>query len=137
MAIKINARAAALAILPAIVMLLLTLAPPASANSMDVWGEVQSEIRLLFSGARRFWDLVGPGGKLHPAYFLEHKGHLLVEGLLILIIGYLFLQHSFKPHPKSEEPLTEKARCSGSLQILRALTMSTSDSLQLFTIAGG
>jgi serine palmitoyltransferase len=90
--------------------LLIAWPSPASANSVDVWGEVQSEIRLLFSGARRFWDVVGPGGKLHPAYFLEHKGHLVVEGLLILIIGYLFLQHSFKPHPKSEEPLTEKVR---------------------------
>jgi hypothetical protein len=38
---------------------------------------------------------------------------LVVEGLLILIIGSLFLQHSFKPHPKSEEPLTEKARMLG------------------------
>ena len=55
-----------------------------------------------------FWELVGPGGKLHPAYFLEHKGHLVIEGLLLVLILYLFLQHSFKPRPHSEEPLTDK-----------------------------
>lgn len=57
---------------------------------------------------REFWRIVGPGGQLHPAYFLEHKGHLVVEGLLAVIIIYLFLQHSFKPKARSEEPLTEK-----------------------------
>ncbi len=35
-------------------------------------------------------------------------GHLVVEALLLLVIVYLFLQHSFKPNPKSEEPLTER-----------------------------
>jgi len=31
-----------------------------------------------------------------------------VEALLVVVIAYLFLQHSFKPHPRSEDPLTEK-----------------------------
>ncbi|KAG2495338.1 hypothetical protein HYH03_006608 [Edaphochlamys debaryana] len=56
----------------------------------------------------KFWDIVGPGGKLHPAYFLEHKGHLVIEGILVLLILYLALQHSFKVHPRAEDPLTEK-----------------------------
>lgn len=61
------------------------------------------------SGAiKEFWAIIGPGGKLHPAYFLEHKGHLVVEAVLLFVILYLFLQHTFKPRPKSEEPLTEK-----------------------------
>ncbi|GAX79061.1 hypothetical protein CEUSTIGMA_g6501.t1 [Chlamydomonas eustigma] len=58
--------------------------------------------------ARDFWILFGPGGKLHPAYFLEHKGHLLVEGLLLAVILYLFLQNTFKPRASNEEPLTDK-----------------------------
>ncbi|EFJ44316.1 hypothetical protein VOLCADRAFT_82885 [Volvox carteri f. nagariensis] len=57
---------------------------------------------------RAFWDIVGPGGKLHPAYFLEHKGHLVIEGVLILAIVYLALQHSFKVQRRAEGPLTEK-----------------------------
>jgi hypothetical protein len=31
-----------------------------------------------------------------------------VEGLLLVIILYLFLQSTFKPKPRSEEPLTDK-----------------------------
>ncbi|KAG2440045.1 hypothetical protein HXX76_004160 [Chlamydomonas incerta] len=57
---------------------------------------------------REFWAIVGPGGKLHPAYFLEHKGHLVIEAALIVVIVYLALQHSFKVHPRAEDPLTEK-----------------------------
>lgn len=62
----------------------------------------------LKSAVAEAWDIFGPGGRLHPAYFLAHKGHLVVEGLLLVVIGYLFLQQAFKPHPRSEEPLTEK-----------------------------
>ena len=64
----------------------------------------------LVGAAHQFWAIFGPGGKLHPAYFLEHKGHLFVEGLLLVIIGYLFVQQAFKPKPHSEEPLSEKVR---------------------------
>lgn len=55
-------------------------------------------------------QVFGPGGKLHPQYFLEHKGHLVIEALLLATILYLFLQHSFKPRPKAEAPLTDKVR---------------------------
>lgn len=68
---------------------------------------------------REFWLVVGPGGKLHPAYFLEHKGHLVVEGLLLLVILYLFLQHSFKPKARAEDPLTDKVRSRSSSPSLR------------------
>ncbi|GLI60858.1 hypothetical protein VaNZ11_003073 [Volvox africanus] len=64
--------------------------------------------RGIADAFRAFWDIVGPGGKLHPAYFLEHKGHLIIEGALILVIIYLALQHSFKVRHHAEEPLTEK-----------------------------
>lgn len=59
--------------------------------------------------AHEFWEVFGPGGRLHPAYFLEHKGHLVVEGMLLFIIAFLFLQTSFKPKAvKAEAPLTDK-----------------------------
>ncbi|KAF5837723.1 pyridoxal phosphate-dependent transferase [Dunaliella salina] len=60
-------------------------------------------------GVQEIWVIFGPGGKLHPAYFLEHfHGHIMVEGVLLLIIAYLFLQSTFKPKPHREEPLTDK-----------------------------
>lgn len=56
--------------------------------------------------ARDFWELVGPGGKLHPSYFLEHKGHLVIEAVLVVVILSLFLQRSFKP--ANDRSLTDK-----------------------------
>ena len=58
--------------------------------------------------ARTLWEIFGPGGKLHPGWFLEHKGHLVIEGVLVVLIGCLLLQQSFKPRQEVEEaPLTE------------------------------
>ena len=45
----------------------------------------------------RFWDFFGPGGRFHPESFIESKGHLVLEGLLVVVILYLFLQKSFNP----------------------------------------
>lgn len=56
------------------------------------------------------WALVEPGGKLHPTRFLESRGHLVVEGCLLLVITYLLVQGSFKPRAKESQPLTDKAR---------------------------
>ena len=67
----------------------------------------------VVTAARDFWILFGPGGKTHPGWFLEHQGHLVIEGVLVVIILYLFLQHSFKPRSRSEQDqLTEKVRGS-------------------------
>ena len=57
-----------------------------------------------------FWDLFGPGGKLHPASFIEHSGHLVVEGALLVVISVLLLQTSFKPKSRDKAELTEKVR---------------------------
>lgn len=57
----------------------------------------------------RFWDWIGPGGETHPSWFLDHHGHWLVEGVLLACIVFLFLQSSFKPKPKAEAPLSDKA----------------------------
>lgn len=61
----------------------------------------------LIDACREFWEIFGPGGKLHPAYFIEHQGHLFIEGALLAAILYLLFQRSFKPRHR-EERLTEK-----------------------------
>lgn len=76
---------------------------------------IASKLRSLtlqdvINAARTFWDFVGPGGKLHPGWFLEHKGHLVIEGLLMFTILYLFLQSKNNPKEQEEEALTEKVR---------------------------
>ena len=43
------------------------------------------------------WNLLRPGGAWHPAEFIEHKGHLVLEGALLLIILYFMAQRSSKP----------------------------------------
>ena len=56
------------------------------------------------------WEWVGPGGRLHPEEFLERfYGHIIIEGLLAVIIGYLFFQSSFKSSGKSPKSLSEEA----------------------------
>ncbi|QDZ24220.1 pyridoxal phosphate-dependent transferase [Chloropicon primus] len=51
------------------------------------------------------WSNVRPGGRLHPAWFFEAKGHLAVELLLFAVILYLITRKSFKP--KKEKPLSK------------------------------
>lgn len=57
------------------------------------------------------YETFKPGGRLHPTYFLEHKGHLVIEAVCLLVIAYLSL-HPRAPHRsrKQEAPLTEQAR---------------------------
>ena len=52
------------------------------------------------------WSNVRPGGRLHPAWFFEAKGHLAVELLLFAVILYLVTRKSFKP--RKEKPLTKQ-----------------------------
>lgn len=54
------------------------------------------------------WELIGPGGKLHPTTFLEHKGHLFIESLLLVAILYLLLLPKTKP--KHREALSEQVK---------------------------
>lgn len=70
-------------------------------------GVPQSVVSLI----ARFWDIFGPGGKFHPTAFIESKGHLVLEGLLVLVILYLFLQKSFNPsfQKQLQTELTEQA----------------------------
>lgn len=54
------------------------------------------------------WVLLAPGGKLHPTDFIESKGHLVVEGFLLVVISYLLFQGAYKPSKRQERPLTDK-----------------------------
>lgn len=58
-----------------------------------------------------FWDLVGPGGKLHPEDFLEYHGDVLIQLLLLGVCLYLLKQQRAKPTGKREPELTEQVRC--------------------------
>lgn len=63
----------------------------------------------LQAGLLEMWAIIGPGGRLHPGWFLEHKGHLVIEGLLIVIIAVMLLQSRFSPKATEEDDgLTEK-----------------------------
>lgn len=58
----------------------------------------------------RFWDIFKPGGQFHPESFIENRGHLVLEGILIVVISYLFLQKSFNPKQQRQQQteLTEQ-----------------------------
>ena len=49
------------------------------------------------------WEVIGPGGQLHPELFIQSNGHLLLEGLLAVVIGYLLLQRSYKPSSATKD----------------------------------
>ncbi|KAK9798138.1 hypothetical protein WJX73_006549 [Symbiochloris irregularis] len=70
----------------------------------------RSAVHRLQRMARDFWDLVGPGGKLHPEEFLEHNGDVLVQLVLLGLLAVLLLQGAFKPSDKNKKdaPLSEK-----------------------------
>ena len=70
-------------------------------------GVPQSVVSLI----TRFWEIFGPGGRFHPETFIESKGHLVLEGVLVLVILYLFLQKSFNPsfQKQLQTELTEQA----------------------------
>jgi len=53
------------------------------------------------------WSLLRPGGQWHPASFIEHQGHLFLEGFLIVVISYLLIQNSTKPSKKAMMPLKD------------------------------
>ena len=69
---------------------------------------------------RDAWDVFRPGGQLHPQYLLEHKWNFIFEGVLLVVIAYMFLQRS-SPKKKADKPLTERV----TLQSLTKCWMST------------
>lgn len=93
---------------------LVSLRASLGSASLDSVVEIVRSLSIdsFLNGARTFWDIFGPGGRLHPGWFLEHKGHLVIEGVLVIVIFSLLLQQSFKPkQDQEEEPLTEQVRC--------------------------
>jgi hypothetical protein len=82
----------------------------------DVTSWLKLEAHLAVSNPREalreFWVTFGPGGRLHPGYFLEHHYHYLVEAFLLLGIFYLLTQRRTSVKP-SADALTEKVRATG------------------------
>lgn len=88
------------ALLAVVVVLALSFVEPARQES--------PHLAALHGAAVDGWALVAPGGRWHPTAFIEHKGHLVVEGFLLLVISYLLLQGTLVPGAQEETALTEK-----------------------------
>lgn len=69
-----------------------------------------NELNAALQFVSNTWELFKPGGKLHPAYFLENQGHTAIEASLVVVIVLLYFQRRFKPKSRSNDPLTEKVR---------------------------
>ncbi|RMZ53755.1 hypothetical protein APUTEX25_003894 [Auxenochlorella protothecoides] len=54
------------------------------------------------------WTTFKPGGRLHPQTFIESKGHLVVEAILLALISYLLFQGRQKPQRRKERPLSKE-----------------------------
>lgn len=84
---------------------------PSIPSTISQW--LSSELQLAISdpaaALREFWATFGPGGKLHPRDFLEHKYHYIVEACLVLGIAYLVSQRRAPAKP-SPEQLTDAVR---------------------------
>jgi hypothetical protein len=80
-------------------------------------------LRSIRGAWREFWDIFGPGGRLHPGWFIEHQGHLFIEGGLMAIILVLFFQTGYRPTKGDEEPLTERVRAAAAGRRRRALLL--------------
>lgn len=86
------------------------LAVGAMPGSVARRGALEHFASTLVEDAAAFWDIVGPGGRLHPGWFLEHKGHLVIEGLLLCIIAVMLLQSRSYPRAREEDDgLTDRA----------------------------
>lgn len=67
------------------------------------------ELALVQQFTLDSWTLLRPGGKWHPSYFIEHHGHLVLEGFLLLVISYLLIQRSATVRTgEQERPLSDK-----------------------------
>jgi serine palmitoyltransferase len=121
--------AAGLALLAAVLFAVLLVSAHAQASDNNEPIPTVLSFAGIARAFREFWAIVGPGGKLHPAYFLEHKGHLVIEAALIVVIVYLVLQHSFKVHPRAEDPLTDKVRVQRWNTVLGIMAQTPNTSL--------
>lgn len=67
------------------------------------------QLQIIYQAGQDAWALLRPGGAWHPAGFIEHRGHLVLEGSLLVVILYLLVQSSSKPsRRKARQALTEK-----------------------------
>lgn len=67
------------------------------------------QLAALHAAGVQAWALLRPGGAWHPAGFIEHHGHIVLEGCLLAVIAYLLVQSSAKPQrSKQVAPLTAR-----------------------------
>lgn len=65
--------------------------------------------RQTKAGAREFWAIFGPGGRLHPTALFESQGHLAIEAALLVVLFVLLSQRAYRPGTaKLAERLTDK-----------------------------
>ena len=82
-------------------------------NSVSPWQQACHYAPLHLQAVKDAWDVFRPGGQLHPQYFLEHKWNFIFEGILLVVIAYMFLQRS-GPKKKQDRPLSEKVGTFGT-----------------------
>lgn len=89
---------------------LLLAAAVLAASFVPAARQAAPQLGAVHTAAVEAWALLAPGGTWHPATFIEHKGHLVVEASLLVVISFLLLQGTFRPSKDEEEPLTERVR---------------------------
>ncbi|PRW20998.1 long chain base biosynthesis 1-like [Chlorella sorokiniana] len=87
---------------------LLLAAAVLAASYVPAARQAVPQLGAVHAAAVEAWALLAPGGAWHPAAFIEHKGHLVVEASLLVVISFLLLQGTFRPSKDEEEPLTER-----------------------------
>lgn len=90
---------------------LLLAAAVLAASFVPAARQAAPQLGAVHAAAVDAWALLAPGGVWHPAAFIEHKGHLVVEASLLVVISFLLLQGTFRPSKDEEGPLTEQVRC--------------------------
>ena len=76
------------------------MAEAAAQQSLQSLGHA---FHFVVNSCTHAWEVIGPGGQLHPELFIQSNGHLLLEGLLAVVIGYLLLQRSYKPSSAAKD----------------------------------
>lgn len=92
----------------AVILVIAVLAGVVGSSFVPACRDVLPDLGIIHQATLDSWSLVRPGGKWHPAGFIEHHGHLVLEGFLVAVISYLLFQRSSKPSKKALRPLTEK-----------------------------
>lgn len=98
------------------------MAEAAAQQSMHSLGHA---FQFIVNSCTHAWEVIGPGGQLHPELFIQSNGHLLLEGLLAVVIGYLLLQRSYKPSSAAKDAqLSEQVTLDISFALTTAVALT-------------